>query len=197
MMAAAPACSQTETARMPHTTVVVFADRAMDDRQWDALFAALRGGLASGESEMDALDRSADLRRGDRIGPGLEVETAVVVYLHGDCSLSAPSRKFPYGVALGWVQQLDGRIEPFAHVDCTEIGNVLGVRALGMTHDQRVDLMGAAEARVILHEWIHIATQQAGHARKGIEKAQFSAADLDLPKRGKPKPGMGERAGGK
>jgi hypothetical protein len=198
VMTAAPACSQMENARRPPTTVVVFADRAMADRQWDALFAALRSGLAGDEMELNALDRSADIRRGDRIGPGLLVETAVVVYLHGDCSLSAPSRKFVDGVALGWVQQLDGRIEPFANVDCTQVGNVLAVRARGVPQGlPRFELMSAALARVILHEWIHIATQQAGHARKGIEKAQFSAADLDLPKKGKPWPGIGERAGGK
>jgi len=197
MMTAAPACGQTENARSPHTTVVVFADRAMADREWDALFEALSNGLDGDDKEIDALDKSADLVRGDRIGPGLAVETAIVVYLHGDCSLSAPSGIFPDGAALGWVRRQDGRIEPFANVDCTRIGNVLAARAQGMPEGARYELMSGAVARVILHEWIHIATQRASHARRGIEKAQFGAADLDVPKKRKPRPSIGERTSGK
>jgi hypothetical protein len=76
------------------------------------------------------------------------------------------------------VGRADGRIAPFAHVDCTRIGEVLGLHAQGMRRQQRVEAMAVALARVILHEWIHIATQNSTHAREGIEKAQFSVVDL-------------------
>jgi hypothetical protein len=87
-------------------------------------------------------------------------------------------RRTAYGVPLGWVRRLDGRIEPFAHVDCARIGQVLGPQALGMDADRRNAVMAGAIARVILHEWIHIATQNPRHAERGITKAQFGVADL-------------------
>jgi len=71
-----------------------------------------------------------------------------------------------------------GRIEPFAHVDCTRIGQVLGPQALGLNRNQRNTVMTGAIARVVLHEWIHIATQNPAHAESGISKAQFGVADL-------------------
>jgi hypothetical protein len=73
---------------------------------------------------------------------------------------------------------VDGRIAPFIHVDCTRIGQVLGPQALGLDRDRRNSLMGGAIARVVLHEWIHIATQSSSHAQRGISKAQFGVADL-------------------
>ena len=79
---------------------------------------------------------------------------------------------------LGWVSRRNGRIEPFAHVDCTRIGQVLGRQALGMDADRRNGVMAGAMARVIVHEWIHIATQNRAHAERGVEKAQFGVADL-------------------
>jgi len=33
-------------------------------------------------------------------------------------------------------------------------------------------------ARVILHEWVHVATQSAGHAAHGVAKSNFGIADL-------------------
>ena len=38
--------------------------------------------------------------------------------------------------------------------------------------------MAHAVARVILHEWIHIATQNSGHSSYGLTKARFGVDDL-------------------
>jgi hypothetical protein len=160
------------------TTVVVFADRPMQEEQWSDLFAALRAGLASGGAETGLLGEEAEFVRGDSAASGFRVQSAIVVFLHGDCTLRPLPRRTAYGVPLGWVRQVDGRIEPFAHVDCTRIGQVLGAQALGMGADRRNAVMGGAIARVILHEWIHIAMQSSSHAERGIEKAQFGVEDL-------------------
>jgi len=160
------------------TTVVVFSDRPMLQGQWVALFSALQADLAKSGQEMQTLDRTAEFVRGDAVEPGLVVDSAVVVFLHGNCELEPLVRRAAFGVPLGWVYSHQGRIEPFAHVDCTHIGQVLGVQALGGNKDRRASMMADAMARVILHEWIHIATQCPAHAEEGIEKAQFDAADL-------------------
>ncbi len=173
------------------TTVVVFADHPMQDGQWNAIFTALRIDLRNGGAETKPLDLNADFVRGDRMGPGLVVNSAIAVYLHGDCTLLPASRRTAYGARLGWVWQVDGRIEPFAHVDCTQIANVLGPEAMRLSKAKCAEVMGEAIARVILHEWIHIATQNPAHSETGIARAQFGVADL----MGDSRPGFWPRSG--
>jgi hypothetical protein len=160
------------------TTVVVFADRSMEDRHWTALFDALRANVAEAESESPALGGMPDLVRGDAMKPGLRVDTAIVVYLRVDCDLEPLSRRTAYNVPLGWARRVDGRIEIFVHVDCTRIGQVLGPRAQGLNRDQRDAMIAGAMARVILHEWVHIATENLVHAEQGLSKARFGVIDL-------------------
>jgi len=157
------------------TTLVIFADRKMADGEWAALFEALRRNMAD---EVPLLGSDPRVIRGDQMKPGLEVEQAVVVYVHGDCNLQPLARRTAYGVPLGWVRRVDGRIEPFAHVDCTRIGQVLGARAAGLSRERRDAMMAGAMAQVILHEWIHIATQSPGHGSSGVTKAEFGVEDL-------------------
>jgi hypothetical protein len=170
--------AQIPNSSSPHTTVVVFSDHPMLQAQWTALFSALQSNLAKGGEEAQVLDGAAQFIRGDAVEPGLKVDSAIVVFLHGNCELEPLVRRTAFGVALGWVYRHQGQIEPFAHVDCTRIGQVLGPQALGVKSDKRTTMMADAMARVILHEWIHIASQCPAHAEQGIEKAQFGAADL-------------------
>jgi hypothetical protein len=55
---------------------------------------------------------------------------------------------------------------------------MLGPLALGMDRSHLDNVMAEAIARVILHEWIHIATQSASHGANGITKPQFVVRDL-------------------
>jgi hypothetical protein len=47
-----------------------------------------------------------------------------------------------------------------------------------MGADRRKTVMAGAIARVIVHEWIHIAAQSSSHTERGIEKAQYGVTDL-------------------
>jgi hypothetical protein len=172
------AYSQTPANADQHTTLVVFADRDLQPELWTALLGALRSGLAGGGGEMQPLDRNADFVRGDEIVPGFQVQTPITVFLHGNCTLLPLAHRTAFAVPLGWVRRVDGRIEPFVHVDCTRIAQVLGPQAMWMTKERRTQAMAEAVSRVILHEWIHIAAQNAGHAEHGIAKAEFGVADL-------------------
>ena len=162
----------------PLTTLVIFAGHRMEDRQWAALVNALRRNLTEAVEESQAIADTPEIVRGEAMQPGMRVETAIVVFLHGDCNLEPLARRTAYGVRLGWVRKDHGQIEPYAHVDCTQIGQVLGRQAIGLDRDQRNAVMAGAIARVILHEWIHIATQSSAHADRGIEKARFGVAEL-------------------
>jgi len=159
------------------TTLIIFSERRMRDEEWSALFDALKRGSASEAARAPALSAGAEFLRGDQMARGLEVSRPISVYLHGDCSLLPMVRTFSPG-ALGWVWRVHGQIEPFIHVECGEIALVLGPTAMGLDRKRRETLMSEAMARVILHEWIHVATQNPKHAREGVEKAQFSLADL-------------------
>lgn len=179
LLSASPGASaQVRNPAASPTTVVVFADHSMQEEEWSDLFAALRAKLAAGGGETELLGEEAEFVRGDSVAAGFRVQTAVVVFLHGDCNLAPLVRRTAYGVTLGWVRRVNGRIEPFAHVDCTRIGQVLGPQALGLDAGRRNTVMAGAIARVILHEWLHIASQDPDHAEQGIRKAEFGVADL-------------------
>jgi hypothetical protein len=171
------AYAQTPARTETRTTLVIFAEKRMADSEWAALFDALQKGAQSGREEAPALKGGMDLVRGDTIVHGLEVDRPISVYLHGDCTLLPMPRYAPLG-ALGWVRLVHGRIQPFIHVDCAQIVQELGPLVLGMNRKRRDAVMGEAMARVIVHEWIHVATQNAGHAKHGVAKSSFGIADL-------------------
>jgi hypothetical protein len=50
--------------------------------------------------------------------------------------------------------------------------------ALGMDRERRNTVIAEGIARVIAHEWIHIATQKAGHEKTGVMESQFQVSDL-------------------
>jgi hypothetical protein len=161
----------------PRTTLVIFADKRMADDEWVALFDALEKGARGVAKEAPALKGGADLMRGDSIERGLVASNPISVYLHGECRLFPMPRYTPVG-ALGWVWRVHGQIEPFIHVDCAAIAQELGPLVLGMNSKRRDTVMGEAMARVILHEWVHVATQNAHHAAHGVAKSSFGIADL-------------------
>jgi hypothetical protein len=163
------------------TTLSIFPDPhapPMSEDRWQTLEAAIRTELGAPETRSLV---AAKILRGDRIRPGLEVENPVTVFLHGDCQTTPPSHFALSSQAsntLGWVIEIDGKIDPFIHVDCQRIGQILWTRGNFRRYDQRNQLMADAIARVVLHEWIHIATQNPGHSRHGLAKASFSVEDL-------------------
>jgi len=178
-LAFAPLPGQAQEAAVPpHSTLVIFADRPMQDSAWLQLFAALRASLPAAEAEEARLDPAPELLRGDRIVPGIVVEAPIAIYLHGDCVLANEPRRFPPSGALGWVRRSKGQIEPFIHVDCTRIGQMLETAKFGWNRQQRDEAMSQAVARVILHEWVHIATQSAFHCEHGLEQPAYGVADL-------------------
>jgi hypothetical protein len=164
--------------------------------EWTALFEAVKrsataeklngadrtgadkAGVDQTGANKTGADATVELVRGDAMRPGLLAANPIVVYLHGDCTLEPLPRRIAYSVPLGWVRRENGQIAPFIHVDCTRIGQVLGVQARGLDKQARDRMMAGAVARVLEHEWIHVARQSAEHGRNGITKASFGVADL-------------------
>ncbi len=161
----------------PSAVLAIFSDRPMSDEFWPIIVSALREELASGASETRFLP-AVRILRGDRIAPGLNVDNPITIYLHGDCARGFSLGQTSNLEALGWVRLNHGHIERFIHVECTRLGQTLASQTYGLARDQQDKLMARAIARVILHEWIHIATQNPGHAQDGLAKATFGPRDL-------------------
>jgi hypothetical protein len=174
----ARALAETPAAGGPHTTtMIVFAQRSMPEGEWTALMDSLRRSEASTAQEMPELRGGFEVLRGEMIPRGLQVDVPISIYLRGDCRLVPQPFTIAEG-ALGWVLRVHGRIAPFVYVDCTRLVQMLSPMALSMTQNRRNTVMGEAIARVILHEWIHIATQSSKHASRGVEKSGFGVMDL-------------------
>ena len=174
----------------PRVTLVVFADKRLPDDQWAALSAALHRGFD--EVALDSRFGGFDVVRGETLVPGIQFEAPISIFVHGDCRVLPQPGPHALGGALGWVLRDRGQIQPFIHVDCARIAAVLGSHALGRDQAGRNSVIAEAISRVILHEWVHIATQNPAHTHDGIEKRAFSAQDL-LPDYSKILP----RSGGK
>jgi hypothetical protein len=161
-----------------HTTsLIVFANRRMPEAEWTDLFTALRRDAANEAAENPALRGAFEILRGDTLPRGLHLDVPIVVFLHGDCTL-LPQPLYIQADTLGWVLRFNGHIEPFIHVNCTGLVNMLGPMARSMSPNRRNMVMAEAMTRVILHEWIHIATQSPSHTKQGVEKRQFNVRDL-------------------
>ncbi len=177
LLSAHIARADTSASKVQRITFVVFADQPVREGEWAALFESLHSDLVRAATDSPDLGGDFELIRGDQLSPGLRVERTVSVYLHGSCTL-LPFKPYVSAGPLGWVLRVRGQIEPFVHVNCTEITAMLEPFALGMSRDRSNTVMGEAMARVVLHEWIHIATQSTSHAKEGVSKAQFGVADL-------------------
>lgn len=175
---AGSACAAAAVVVTPRITLVVFADKPMAPGEWEALFHDLQEDSSLLAAQTHFSPGAFDLVRGDTLVPGIEVESSISIYLHGECTLlGQPGKSVPQGT-LGWVLRARGHIEPFIHVDCSRITEMLGNYAQGMNHDLRNNVMAEAISRVVLHEWIHVATQSAAHRQDGVARSSFRIADL-------------------
>jgi hypothetical protein len=162
----------------PRITVIVYPERPMPEAEWTALLQDLQQGFTNLALEARFTPVPVDIIRGDTLQQHVPVDAAVAIYLHGECTLlGQPDQSVPQG-ALGWVLRDHGKIAPFIHVNCARIRDMLGPSALWMKGDRRTLAMAEAIARVVLHEWIHVARQSAAHQSSGLSKGGFGVADL-------------------
>ncbi|HEX8925461.1 MAG TPA: hypothetical protein VF786_06685, partial [Terriglobales bacterium] len=133
-----------------HTTMVVFTDHPMEDDQWSALVKELQRADVRLETVVRELGGGLEVLRGRDFAVGVDLNQVISVTLVGDCSLLPGPRKIVKG-ALGWVKKVNGEIQPFIHVSCEHIVEMLQPMALGMSHDRKNAVMAEAMARVIAH----------------------------------------------
>jgi hypothetical protein len=177
-------------------TLIVFHDEPVPKGLLPAIAEALQEELAAGSADLRRLlekengptDESGAVHpikilSKEEIVLGMIVENPLPVYLHGECKiLPRAAHDLFQGItvsgALGWVISDRGHIESFIHVDCGRLADMLSTAAFGRNREQRDRLLALAISKVVLHEWIHIATQNPHHSKRGIEQAAFNVKDL-------------------
>ena len=163
--------------QVSHTTMIVFTDHPMAGDQWSALVRELHRTDVRLETIDEELAGGLEVLRASDLVTGVAVDKLMTVKIVGDCALFPRPRRTVRG-ALGWVKKVDGEIQPFIFVDCEKAAEMLGPMALGMNRDRRNTVMAEAMARVIAHEWIHIAKQEPHHEKRGVMQSQFEISDL-------------------
>jgi hypothetical protein len=163
------------------TALVFYAQPQVSEDMWPSLFQIVRDDLASGDSELAngvALDRYPVLVRGTKDLRGVTFSHIVSVKLLGRCDVLPQTDRPQVTGPLGWVMLVSGKIQPYVSIDCTRLAQVLRPAVAGLNREDRRYAMMQAIAHVLIHEWIHIATQSDAHGRRGIMQAYLSADQL-------------------
>ena len=177
LLLAGNALAESPVPHASHTTMAIFTDHMMEESQWSALVQELRRSETRFEPVVPEIAGGLDVLRGRDLEAGVNVDVGLSVVIIGDCTLMPGPRRAVSG-ALGWVKKVDGQVQPFIHVDCARLTEMLQPLALGMDRERRDTVVAEALARVIAHEWIHIATQETHHEKSGVMQSQFQLSDL-------------------
>jgi len=102
----------------------------------------------------------------------------VVVDLRGSCEPPSASLHDSRIVQMGSSAVADGKVLPFAWVDCTAVVQVLESYLAHKPQEQREFAYGRAMARVLAHELYHVLGHTLAHTANGLTKARLEPADL-------------------
>lgn len=162
------------------TTFVILANRHTQPRLWPVLEADLRRDAA-------AIRPTAPVSAGVHIvlaGPGIpgpSFPSRLEVEFLGRCDTAWNAGRPVHSDALGWVLEDSNKIAPVIYVDCAQINDLLGLHARIIPENLRLRIASEAISHVILHEWIHIATQSDAHSSHGIMEPSLTAKQLTAP----------------
>lgn len=148
--------------------------------QFDAAHSEQSVGEMKTELESLMGDAGVELswRRIDELSAADSFPRVVVVTFHGRCEMTALAPPLPSEpAALAFTHLSNGRIIPFADVECDRIRSSLRLAHTtgGITGDL---LFGRAMGRVLAHELHHILDRTRAHARHGIARKSLSPRDL-------------------
>jgi hypothetical protein len=167
------------------TTGLVFEfSRPVSDNFWETVVSTM------GHADLSTLfGHPVVLVERKRVAEGDEYLDLVQVTLRGDCAGGLNYESSGDGGALGWVHLLDGRIQRFVFVDCDQIARMLRSELRDKAAGERLRVMARAISYVVVHELVHITTQDPSHRETGLRKAYATKGDLlsgagDISKQG-------------
>lgn len=161
-------------------TLVVLANQRTQQRLWPVLVSTLRrDSAAASQSAPISGDPQIILGGGDIPGPAFP--SRIEVEMLGACDDPWNANPAAKNGPLGYVREDAGIISPVIYVDCAQINQLLRPQTRSMTQSQRLQVTSEAISHVILHEWIHIATQSPAHTSRGIMQSSLSIPELTTP----------------
>lgn len=177
---AVPAAAPAQDPSQPATTLVVLANRQTQKHLWPVLVSTLRRDAATA-SQSAPISGDPQIILGGGEVPGPEFPSRIEVQLLGACddpwNANAPAKQGP----LGWVLRDGGQIAPVIYVDCAQVNQLLSPQNRPMTQSHQLQVTSEVISHVILHEWIHIATQSPAHTSRGIMQPALSLQELTTP----------------
>ena len=168
-------------AQQPGTAVIFYAQLQINDDLWPDLLQSLHADLTAGIGESPngfALPQNPAYFRGNDLAMEIDFSRVIVVKLLGRCDVFPQSNRSSLDGPLGWVLMVSGTIQPYIFVDCARIAQALRATSLGLNKYESRHEIAQAIAHVVIHEWIHIATQCPAHGAHGITKQFLSPAEL-------------------
>jgi hypothetical protein len=165
----------------PTTALVFYAEPQVNDNLWPLLFQTLLEDLSSSAGELPqgvVLDKQPAILRGSDDLRGISFRRIISVKLLGRCDLPAPAQRSRAEGPLGWVLRVSGKVQPYIYIDCTRLAQVLEPATVRMTRQRRQEAMAQAISRVLIHEWVHVATQSSVHSSRGLAQPNLSVNDL-------------------
>lgn len=180
MKTSSPTLNSPDAAFAVDTAIVFTADPRVSDALWEPLYAAIQLGVSEHAAEFRRLGITSQphlMRRLD-FAVGEEFPLVLQVRLEGRCDVPVQAQHFIRPGPLGWVLLVNGEIQPFIYIDCTRLAQVLNPITLGENAAVRQRLMNSAIANILLHEWIHVASQSSRHSRHGLMQEQLSSREL-------------------
>jgi hypothetical protein len=168
-------------AQQSGTAIVFYGQPQTKEDLWPAVFQAVRADLADGTGELPnglVLDKEPIFVRGSEDLRGVLFSKVIAVKLLGRCDVFPQTDRPALRGPLGWVLMVSGQVQPFVSIDCARLGQVLRPKLAGLSAEGRRYAMAQAIAHVLIHEWVHIATQSSSHAGRGIAQANLSVDEL-------------------
>ena len=131
------------------------------------------------QTEAGRILDSSGVRLHWSIAGGESVKTDLVVMtLKGACGFSASPDKHEVTGPYGMTYVVDGRITPFAEVNCDRVvGSARGAMPKD-AYPRGDQVIGRAIGRVVAHELVHMLTGSCRHGSEGVERPALAGEDL-------------------
>jgi hypothetical protein len=168
----------------PQTALIFYAEPEVSESLWPSLFQILLEDLSAGAGDLPAgvvLDKQPAILRSSDDLRGISFPNIVSIKLLGRCDKLPQPSGSRSASPLGWVLRVSGKVQPYIYIDCARLGQVLEPTVGRMSKQRRQYAMAQAVSRVLIHEWVHIATQSSAHSKRGLTQPDLSVNDLIGP----------------
>jgi hypothetical protein len=185
LLAGAASLPSSGVSEQPAQTALVFyAEPQVSETMWPLLFQSVVDDLSAGVTELPegvVLDQQPAILRGSDDLRGVSFPRIISVKLLGRCDLLPQAEHHPGSGPLGWVLRVSGKVQPYIYIDCARLAQVLEPAVARMSKQRRQYAMAQAISRVLIHEWVHIATQSPAHSNRGLGQPNLSVDELIGP----------------